>query len=260
MVGRLKELPPTMSGVFILYQEFPVFLTAQITNMKTYLFLLLLITGISCQPASSQSVSVEEFATGIQKENIQLLDVRTAGEHKKGHIENSLHADWLDRKEFNRRTEFLDKSRPVYVYCASGPRSTAASKWLRSHGYKEVIELKGGFNAWKANDKPFEAITAGKSISNEEYQTLINSKNAILVDFGAPWCPPCKKMEPVLAELERSMPAGSSLIRIDADEATQLMKELKVESLPTFIVYKQGKESWRKEGIATLSELKSKLN
>lgn len=228
--------------------------------MRSYFFLLILSIGLSCQEVSSQAVPVEEFATGVQKENVQVLDVRTAGEHKKGHIEHSLHADWLDKKEFTRRIGFLDKNKPVYIYCASGPRSTAASKWLRENGYKNVIELKGGFNAWKSNNKPFEAITTTRSLSNEEYQQMIQSKNTVIIDFGAPWCPPCKKMEPVLAELERSLPAGTALMRVDADEATQLMKELKVESLPTFIVYKKGKETWRKEGMATLPELTAQLN
>lgn len=228
--------------------------------MRSYFFLLFIIISLSCQQVSSQAVSVDEFSSGIQKENVQVLDVRTATEHKKGHIENSLHADWLDRKEFSRRTEFLDKSRPVYIYCASGPRSTAASKWLRDQGYQKVIELKGGFNAWKSNNKPFEAKSTTKSISTEDYQKMVNSKSTVIIDFGAPWCPPCKKMEPVLAELERSLPTGTTLIRVDADEATQLMKDQKVESLPTFIVYKHGKETWRKEGTATLPELKSQLN
>ncbi len=225
-----------------------------------YLFLLMCVAGLACGSAQSQEVSVDQFAAGVKNKDVQVLDVRTPGEHQKGFIAHSLLADWMDKEEFKRRVSFLDKSRPVYVYCASGGRSSAAGKWLRNNGFTNIVELKGGFTAWKAQDQPYEAIENTGSMSKEEYKSLIGSGKTVLVDFGAPWCPPCKKMEPVLAKLEKQLDKGSKLVRVNADDATEIMKTLKVESLPTFIVYKDGKESWRKEGVASLEELKSRLN
>ena len=85
----------------------------------------------------SQGVVLEpkNFDSSISQKQVQLLDVRTKDEYAKGHLANSMHADWNDKDEFKRRTEFLDKSTPVYVYCLSGGRSHAAAEELRKNGY-----------------------------------------------------------------------------------------------------------------------------
>ncbi len=212
----------------------------------------------SCTGNAQQSVDASEFEKGINEKKVQVLDVRTPEEHKKGFIKNSLLADWMDKKEFARRTQYLDKSTPVYIYCASGGRSAAAAKKLREEGYN-VTELKGGFVSWRANDKPFESTTVTKEVSSSEYKGLINSKDVVLVDFGAPWCPPCKKMDPIIAELEKEQGTAVYIVKMNADETTSLMKELKVESLPTFIVYKKGQETWRKQGLVSMDEFKAQL-
>ncbi|MBC7904448.1 MAG: thioredoxin family protein, partial [Gemmatimonadaceae bacterium] len=72
------------------------------------------------------------------------------------------------------------------------------------------------------------------------------------------WCPPCRKMEPVLAEL-KSTTENYILQKMDAGIELQLMKSLNVSELPTFIVYRDGVETWRKSGLATLSELQTAL-
>ncbi len=223
-------------------------------------YTLLLFTLIISASLFAQPVSAPDFAEQITRSPAQLLDVRTAQEYGKGHIANALHADWLERKEFARRTDYLDKQKPVYVYCASGPRSTAAAKYLREQGFSKVIELKGGFNGWKAAGLAFEETAKTTQISMKEYQSYTTGAEIVLIDFGAPWCPPCRKMEPVLQELERSLPSNARLVRIDADAATQVMKELEVEALPTFLIYKNGQLSWKKNGLVSLDELRKAIN
>lgn len=222
-----------------------------------YLLIFLSAFIFSCN-SSAQTVDVNKFEKEIKEKKVQLLDVRTPDEYKKGHIEKSMLADWMNRDEFKSRTQHLDKSTPVYVYCASGGRSASAAKMLRGEGF-EVVELKGGFQSWRANDKPFKATEVTNEISREEYNGMINSKEIVLVDFGAKWCPPCIKMEPVMSELEKSKDSNVQILKMNADETTNLMKELNVESLPTFIVYKNGKETWRKQGIVTIDEFKAEL-
>lgn len=222
-----------------------------------YLLIFLSAFMFSCN-SSAQSVEANEFEKEITGKKVQLLDVRTPEEYKKGHIEKSMLADWMNREEFKSRTQHLDKTTPVYIYCASGGRSASAAKVLRSEGY-EVVELKGGFQSWRANDKPFKATAVTKEISRTEYDGMINSNEIVLVDFGAKWCPPCVKMEPVMNDLEKSKNSNVQILKMNADETTRLMKELNVESLPTFIVYKNGKETWRKQGIVTMDEFKANL-
>jgi thioredoxin len=82
----------------------------------------------------------------------------------------------------------------------------------------------------------------------------------VLVDFGAEWCPPCKKMEPVIAEFLKEQSEKVKLVKMDGGNEIELMKTLKVDALPTFILYKKGQESIRKQGVMTKEELNAWVN
>ena len=79
------------------------------------------------------------------------------------------------------------------------------------------------------------------------------------MDFGAEWCPPCKKMEPVLAQLVNESPKPFVLAKVDGGNDIEIMKANKIAGIPTFIIYKQGKEIFRKQGLVTLAEFKQQL-
>lgn len=219
-----------------------------------------LFAGTLCaQTPNKTELSPDAFQQQIAQKDVQVLDVRTPGEYQKGHIANSLQADWNDRPQFIDRVAALDKTKPVYVYCLAGGRSAAAAEWMRANGYATVVGLKGGINAWKSADKPLEGVMAVKAVSLNEYQALVNRQGWILVDFGAVWCPPCKKMQPVIDQLIKEAGSALTLVNMDGGSQTELMKALKVEGLPTFILYKNGQEKWRKQGITTLEEFKQQL-
>lgn len=101
-------------------------------------------------------LSPEKLEKVLAAGNIQLVDVRTPEEFKKGHIQNSILADWKNKKEFEGKTKSLDPAKPVYLYCAAGVRSHAAAEYLREQGFKQVYELDGGFNKWKEAKKPLQ--------------------------------------------------------------------------------------------------------
>jgi rhodanese-related sulfurtransferase len=226
----------------------------------TSIIAILSLFILACNAQSQQVVSPVEFEKGIQSEKIQILDVRTAGEFKSGHIAKALQADWNNPQQFQDRTQHLDKSKPVYIYCLSGGRSNAAAGWLREKGFS-VTELKGGINAWKAESKPLEGVGNLKpQMTTEEYNSAVNSHKIVLVDFGAEWCPPCKKMEPVLESLVKEKTAQFRLVKVDGGNDLNLMKWQNVEALPVFIVYKDGKEIWRKQGIVSKEELVAQLS
>ena len=204
-------------------------------------------------------MSVNEYEKAINNSNIQVLDVRTAAEYNSGHLKKSLQADWYNQQQFKERTGNMDKSKPVYVYCLTGIRSAAAVKQLKQNGFSNVQDLKGGLTAWKLANKPVEGAAKVKQITLAEYTAQVNSTKPVLVDFGAEWCPPCKKIEPVITQLKNDAADNCKVVYIDAATQTEIMKQMKVEALPVFIVYKNGKEVWRKQGVATLEELKLKL-
>jgi rhodanese-related sulfurtransferase len=207
---------------------------------------------VTIQQASAQQVlNIDEFQAKIAEKGVQILDVRTMSEYNSGFLKNALQADWNNRAQFNDRTQHLDKTKPVYVYCASGVRSGSAAAALREKGYT-AINMEGGLNAWKKAGKPVEGATNEGKISSADYQKYISDKGLVLVDFGAAWCPPCKKMEPVIAEVKKK--SGVTVRYVDGGANADLMNSYQIEAMPTFILYKNGREVWRKQGIVSLEE------
>jgi len=210
------------------------------------------------QANSGLAISPYDFEKGIAQKNIQLLDVRTADEFKKGHLENALLADWTNKEQFFHRIKFIDKDRPVYIYCLSGGRSSAAANWMRNKGFQSVIELKGGIMAWEKAGKKTLGKTTEKQITLKEYLASIPAGITTLVDIGADWCPPCIKMKPVIQKIVVENPE-IHFIQIDAGNQAVLMETLKISSIPGFLIYKNAKEVWRKEGVVTEQEFLNQL-
>lgn len=229
--------------------------------MKNVWFYILLFSFASCngQQDSSRKLGPDAFEKGISKPDIQVLDVRTAGEFRSGHIKDALQADWTNKQQFNERIQHVDKNKPVYVYCLVGGRSTAAADWMRKNGFENVKELAGGINSWKKENKPLEGISNETQMTIEQYWAKIPKDKTTLVDFGAPWCPPCLKMAPVIDELESNKYLNFLLIKVDAGLHTDIMEALNIEPIPEFIIYKNGKEVWRKQGMVSKEELLEQL-
>ena len=222
---------------------------------------LLLSTIIfSCTAQTKTALTPDEFEKEITtKENIQILDVRTPGEFFSGHIKNAMQADWNNKAEFERRLAFVDKTKPVYVYCLAGGRSAAAADKMRKAGYTNVYELSGGTNAWRAANKPLEGASTEKQMTIEALNTSINASKTVLVDFGASWCPPCIQMEPVLQSLKENNKGKFSFVKVDGGRDQDILQAYKVTALPVFIIFKYGKQVWRKDGIVTEQELAEQL-
>jgi thioredoxin len=227
------------------------------TLLTTVLFSAIII---SCKAQTENTLTTDVFEKEITtKENIQILDVRTPGEFFSGHIKNALQADWNDKAEFERRLAFIDKDKPVYVYCLAGGRSAAAADKMRKAGYKNVYELKGGTNAWRAANKPLEGASTEKQMVIDELNATIKGSKIVLVDFGASWCPPCKQMEPVLKSLTENNKGKFTLLKVDGGRDQDILQAYKVTALPVFIIFKDGKQVWRKDGIATEKEIAEQL-
>jgi len=225
--------------------------------MNHWMPLLTLLISCSNQAQPAGELLPEAFAKAATLKDIQLLDVRTAREYQDGHLKGSLQADWTDRQQFFDRTQYLDKNRPVFVYCLSGGRSHAAAQYLRAQGFLQVTNLSGGMSAWKIAGLPVEpGNTQLPQTTWQQYNDVISSAQVILVDFGAEWCPPCRQMEPILASYMR----GKSdkrirLVKMDGGLEVGLMKSLGVQALPTFILYRNGVEEKRLQGVMTSEAL-----
>lgn len=121
-------------------------------------FLLFVSSLFSCQQPKGdfKSLSVEDFSSLIQDEEVQRLDVRTLAEYSEGHITKSMNINVLDDASFSSMADsLLQKDKPVALYCRSGKRSKKAAKILSEKGYK-IFELDKGFNAWEQAGKEIE--------------------------------------------------------------------------------------------------------
>jgi rhodanese-related sulfurtransferase len=220
------------------------------------LFLAFLLGSQISYAQNTHSLAPDVFEKQITQSHVQILDVRTASEYQSGHISQSLLADWTDQQQFKERIAYLDKSLPVYVYCLSGGRSGSAAQWMRENGFSAVFELKGGINAWKMASLPLEGKIEVKQLTLQDYRVQIGHSGLVLVDFGAEWCPPCKKMEPVLLQLQKEWAGKFRLLAIDAGAQIQILKELDIEKIPTFIEYRDGQEIWRRQGLIDLDSFR----
>ena len=209
--------------------------------------------------SNAQNVDANAFEQKINAGGVQVLDVRTAGEYNGSHLKNVMLADWTNKAQFEERVKYLDKNKTLLVYCAAGGRSGQAAVWLKEQGFKEVVNLQGGITAWNAAGKPVVREGGAVELSTAAFNATIASSGIVLVDIGATWCPPCKKMEPILDELSKTLQGKYTLLKVDGGNDVTVMKELGAAVLPTFMVYKNGKLSWKKEGIVSLEELKSAL-
>lgn len=195
-----------------------------------------------------------EFRSKLDKGNVQVLDVRTADEFKSGHLTQALQADWNKRADFLQRIQSLDKDKPVYVYCLAGVRGEAAAKRLREEGFKDVVNMSGGIMAWKKAGLPLVVPEGKPGMTYKMLEEKIAGHSLVLVDIGASWCPPCKKMAPVIQQLVKATP-GLQLIPVDASSDTEVVQTLQAEDIPVFILYKDGKAVWRRSGIVAYEAL-----
>jgi thioredoxin len=146
----------------------------------------------------------------------------------------------------------LDVSKPVFVYCLSGGRSASAAQYLKGRGFKRVYDLQGGIMQWRAAKLPLEqggGGAKGAEMSQQAYEELIKSDQLVLVDFYAEWCQPCKRMAPYLAEISKEMADKVKVVRIDVEANRALSEKIGVTMLPTLLLYKGGKVSWKQEGF-----------
>lgn len=93
------------------------------------------------------SVNTVEKVEFVSTKNI-LLDVRTPEEYADGHLPNALNIDyWAD--DFDEKIKYMDKSRNYFIYCQAGNRSTEVTEKLIEAGFKNVVNLKDGYEEYK---------------------------------------------------------------------------------------------------------------
>ena len=86
---------------------------------------------------------------------------------------------------------------------------------------------------------------------------IANSDIPVAVDFWAPWCGPCLQMAPAFEETALAMPLQAQFVKVNTDEQQALGAQYGIQSIPTLIVFKNGKEVDRVSGALDASRLKN---
>ena len=92
-----------------------------------------------------------------------------------------------------------------------------------------------------------------------KYDEIVKSHPLVLVDFYADWCGPCKMMVPVFKELKQKMGDKVKIVKIDTERNQQLSAKMGIRSIPTMVLYKEGKQVWQQPGAMPLNSLQQKL-
>ena len=87
----------------------------------------------------------------------------------------------------------------------------------------------------------------------------LESPIPVLVDFWAPWCPPCRRMGPVLDELAAELPGRLKVVKVNTEVASDLASRYRIQALPTFLLFKGGQVAAQMVGARSKEELLESL-
>ncbi len=97
-------------------------------------------------------------------------------------------------------------------------------------------------------------------ITDSSFKTEVaDSTMPVLVDFWAPWCGPCKMVAPVLDELAREYEGKLKIVKLNVDQNQQVAAQFGISSIPTLIMFKNGKEAGKMIGFQSKDALKKMI-
>lgn len=104
------------------------------------------------------------------------------------------------------------------------------------------------------NAPPPKEIAGVVNLSAAGFEAAVAS-GVTMVDFWAPWCGPCRMQLGIVAETVSALPAGVKIAKVNIDEARELAERFGVNSVPTWIVFRDGRQVGRAEGVQNKEDL-----
>lgn len=90
---------------------------------------------------------------------------------------------------------------------------------------------------------------------HSSFDQIIQSEKPVLIDFFASWCGPCQMLGPVLKEVKDQLGDRVSIIKVDVDKNQELAAMQQVRSVPTMMLFQNGKQLWRQSGVLSKEEI-----
>lgn len=225
------------------------------------LSVLFAVTGVKGQSAKSEPVlTLQEAAFKVKSPGAQIIDVRTPEEFSQNHLSGAVNINAVTAG-YEKELAKLSKEKTTVVYSIANGRSVSFAKELKAKGFKDVVVLPGGISNWIGSGYPIvNNSKKGASLSLAQFNTLTSSSGLVLVDFGSKYCGSCRRLVPVLDSLEKQQGFAAKIVRIEAYDNTGLLKELKVNRLPTLVLYKNNKEVWKNAGQSSTAQIGKVIN
>jgi rhodanese-related sulfurtransferase len=221
--------------------------------------------GAAAKPLGKlEQVGAQEFKALAEQMGGLYLDVRTPDEVARGHLPNASVIDINDPR-FDQKLAVMQKDKPIFVYCASGARSSAASEMMIRMGFTQVYNLLGGIGSWANAGYPIERSAEALRPSGEgamlpaAFDRTLASEKRLLVDFHTPWCAPCRRMVPVVDAVAEAWKGKAAVLKVDVDQSEALAQREKISGVPVLVLYIDGKERWRRSGETSREVLDAEL-
>lgn len=95
--------------------------------------------------------------------------------------------------------------------------------------------------------------------SNEFQREVLDQRGVVLVDFYADWCGPCKMLSPTLDKLDVEMRGRAKVLKVNVDQSGDISARYGVMSIPTVMIFKDGKPVDKVVGVQSIDNLRSKI-
>ena len=226
---------------------------------SVFLFSLALFFACNSQNTQFKTIQPTDFKMAYSELGGIILDVRTPQETQGGRLEDASTIDYYDIN-FDKKLAKLPKDKPIFVYCKSGGRSAKVASKLVQLGHQTVYNLSGGVMAWKRAGFSLvdgAAVKADKSSKTtvEVILRFIQNNENVLIDFQTQWCVPCRKLSPIVDEVEMVLSPDLKVLKVDIDKSEASADYWNIQAVPTLVHFRNGTETWRHTGLLAKEDL-----